>query len=322
MNKVEEAPRLKPPRRWKLASETLRLRMVVALVAMLGLVSLAALYWGLREDAPVPRRKADFPPPPQIDAALAAAENRLKENTQDIPALVQLGILHFQKGKEFYTDAINELEEARDLGALDSRIFYCLGIMYQETGLYPFAMEEYKRYLRNHSGDKEVRMLLAKLLYQQGQFVEAVSEYERLKFSFPKDALIEENLGLSLWGAKLTDRAMESFNQLKTYGPEQARHAEFYLGQIDYGAGRYESALAHLQASLPQGPPSEKWGVQVPPEKIHAALATVYQKLGAFEDAKRGWELVLGLSPKDAKAQAALKELNRRFPPKKQNKKK
>lgn len=266
-----------------------------------------------REAESGPRQRVEFPPPPKLDAALAAAQQKLRENPQDIAALVEMGMLQFQKGRDYFPDAINALEEARDLGALDSRVFYCLGLMYQEAGLPAFAVDEYRRYLRNHSEDKEIRMLLAKLLYQQGRYPEAVSEYERLKFHFPKDSLIEENLGLSLWGAKLTERALESFAALRAYGDDPLRRAEFYMGQIALEQMRVNGALEHLLRSLP--PP----GRELPglaPERIYSALALVYQKLNQPEEARRSWEEVLRRSPADAKASAALKDLNRRFPPK------
>ena len=311
-SKIEEA-RHKPLSVWRLGPPQMRGVLAAALFA--GVFFVGVFYSSFKKRQAFPRRSAEFPTAPRINEAVAAAEAHLKENPQDIAGLAKLGILHFEKGKDFYIEAINELEEARDLGALDSRIFYCLGIMYQETGLYSFAMEEYKRFLRNHPEDKEVRMLLAKLLYQQKQFPEAIEEYERLKFYFPKDSMVEENLGLSLWGNKNTERAIESFNHLKTFGSEQARRAELYLGQVDYDAGQYQRALDHLLLSLPK---EGEQAVGLPLDRVQAALAMTYQKLNKPEDAKLAWEKVLSLAPGDVKAQAALKELNRKFPPKKQ----
>ncbi len=261
-----------------------------------------------------PRRGAAFPSQPQLAAAIAAAQERLKGNPQDIIALTELGTLHFEKGRELYPEAINELEEARSLGSLDPRIFYCLGVMYQELGLYPFALEEYRRFLRNNPEDKEIRMLSAKLLFKQGDFAEAVNEYERLKFQDPSDRLVEENLGLSLWSAKQLDRAEGSFRQLKTMGAEPGKRAEFYLGQISMDRGDFKGALEHLLLSLPGAGAGIDIGL--PLEKVYAALGLAYQKLERPQEAKDAWAKVLGLVPGDAKAQASIKELNRRYPAK------
>jgi tetratricopeptide (TPR) repeat protein len=273
----------------------------------------AAAAFVLRPADSFSRHKIEFQPASKIDSSLAAAQDRLRVDPQDLAALVDLGSLQFQKGKEFYPDAINALEEARDLGALDPRIFYCLGIMYQEVGLYPFALDEYKRYLRHYPNDRDIRMLEAKLLYKQGRYLEAVSEYERLKYRYPKDGLIEENLGLSLWGAKAVDRAAESFNLLKSSKDEnQAKRAEFYLGEIALAQDQAQAALDHFLACRPQAA-SPSFGVA--PYQVDAALAAAYEKLGRSDEAKASWQKVLTESPDDAaskQAKAALRGHPRR----------
>lgn len=275
-------------------------------------ISIAALFTALLfmlREKPLPRRRVDFPPPPQLNAQIASAQERLKANPQDISALVELGTLLFEKGKDSYVDAINDLEEARDLGALDPRVFYCLGIMYQEEGLYPFALTEYQRFLRHYPEDKEIRMLEAKLYYRMGMFPEAVGEYERLKFTNGTDPLIEENLGLSLWGAKLMDRAAGSFGQLKTYGGDYGRRAEFYLGQIALEAGKYQEAADHFAlCGIASGPLPG-----IPDERVYTGLGMAAQKLSRWDEAKAAWEAVLKAAPKDPKAQSALREVNRRL---------
>lgn len=298
--------RLKPVKSpWALAGGWLSARAVAIAAAVSIVVLFGALTFMLR-DKPLPRRHTDFPPPPQAAAQIAAAQERLRSNPQDIVALVELGTLKFEKGKDSYVEAIGDLEEARDLGALDPRIFYCLGIMYQEEGLFPFALTEYKRFLRHYPEDKEVRMLTAKLYYKMGLFPEAVGEYERLKFLDPSNPLVEENLGMSLWGGKLVDRAVGSFSVLKAQGGDYARRAEFYLGQIALEAGKYQEAYDHFVAV----------GVQplagLEPQRAPTGLAMAAQKLGKWEEARAAWETALRAAPGDAKASAALRETTRR----------
>ena len=94
-------------------------------------------------------------------------------------------------------------------------------------------------------------MLAAKIYYRQGNFASAVEEYERLRFAYPKDAVILENLGLSQLEGKLTGRAAESFHQLEAAGGMPARRARFYLGRIAFDEGRFQEALDLMQKSLP-----------------------------------------------------------------------
>lgn len=302
---VEEARLTSVKTPWALAGGWLNVRVMAIGAAVSVAVLFGALTLMLREK-PLPRRHADFPAPPQIASQISAAQERLKVNPQDIAALVELGTLKFEKGKDSYVEAIGDLEEARDLGALDPRIFYCLGIMYQEEGLFPFALTEYKRFLRHYPEDKEVRMLTAKLYYKMGLFQDAVGEYERLKFSDPSDPLVEENLGMSLWGGKLVDRASASFAQLKLQGGDYARRAEFYLGQIALEAAKYQEAYDHFAAAGAGALPG------LEPQRVPTGLAMAAQKLGKWEEAKAAWEAALRAAPGDAKAMAALRDVTRR----------
>lgn len=303
-----EEPRLKAVHSpWKFGWGWLNGRALAGVAGFSVVVLFGVLWWMLR-DTPMPRRRMDFPPPPQLISQIAGAQDRLRANPQDIGALVELGTLLFEKGPDSFVESISVLEEARDLGALDPKIFYCLGIMYQEEGLFPFALNEYKRFLRHYPEDKEVRMMAAKLYYRMGMFPEALSEYERLKYLDPKDPIVEENMGLSLWGGKQMDRALASFGQLKIYGGDFARRAEFYLGQIALEAGKYQEAADHF--ALCGAANAELPGIPV--QRVHTGLAMAYQKLGRWEEAKTSWETVLKADAKDPKAQSALREATRR----------
>lgn len=287
-----------------------RFAAAVALLAIISLVVLWRVFFGLHGLDRGAGGGGDLPVSAERGAAIETLERRLEANPEDIESLVELGVLHFEKGVDHYPDAVNELEGARELGAMDVRIFYCLGIMYQELGLYDFSIAEYRRYLRNKPDDKEIRMLFAKLLYKRKRYGDAVNQYERLRFHFPKDSLVIENLGLSLWGAKLTSRAMETFGSLKDPEWDQAasRRASYYLGQIAYEQSRYQAGLNHLLGCVPGGKEPD-FGIS--PEKIYSSLAMTYQKLGLQEEGRLAWEKVLKYAPEDPKARVALKELER-----------
>ncbi len=301
---VMDDARVKPVRgRWRGAGVWQDTRVLAAAAAVAIGLLFGGLWWSLRVK-PLPRpRAADAPPPPGLDEQLASAQERLKTDPQDIAALVQAGTVLFQKGKDSYIEAIGDLEEARDLGALDARIFYCLGIMYQEEGLFPFALTEYRRFLRHEPENKDIRMLAAKLEYRMGMFSDAVVDYDRLQFASPKDPVVEENLGLSLWGAKQTARAQASFEALKAYGGDFARRAEFYEGQLALEDGRYQDAADHFNRCRAGDVPIP----ELPAERVYTGLAMADQKLALWDDAVSAWQQVLKATPKDLKARAALR---------------
>src|SRR5581483_7003288 len=111
---------------------------------------------------------------------------------------------------DYYPDAINELHDAWNGGSPDVRIFYYSGVMYQQLGLYPKAIEQYQRFLRNRPDDAEVRLLMAKLLYQSGRkedIDEATAQYQQLRKRLPRNPIVAENLALCLKSAKRFDEA-------------------------------------------------------------------------------------------------------------------
>ena len=152
----------------------LRAYIVSAFLALVGVLALAVLIFG---------RKVSVQNPA---LTISQAQLRLKNNPEDLKALVSLGIDYFQQGPHFYPQGINTLEKARSLGALDSRIFYYRGLMYQNLGFYPFALKEYQRYLRNFPDDEDIRQREAKLLFQAGRYNDALAEYQRLSYFSPK----------------------------------------------------------------------------------------------------------------------------------------
>jgi tetratricopeptide (TPR) repeat protein len=275
----------------------------ISLMVVCTILFMVAMAFLLKENRSIAPLSISFSTP-RLDDAIASNQKILKTNSEDLRALTRLGILQFQKGVDFYPQAINEFEEARSLGSLDPRIFYYLGLMYHDLGFYPFAIEQYQRYLRNFPENKDIRQKEAKLLYQAGRYAEASSEYQRLNFRFPKDPVIDENLGLSLWKLKNIDRAADIFQKLETSSPGSVKRDEFYLGEISLDRKDDEGALGHFLKSVPaQG---EDTGIA--PHDIYSSLAAVWQKLGDYSRAKTAWESALSFSPGDLKAKIALKQ--------------
>jgi tetratricopeptide (TPR) repeat protein len=265
-------------------------------------------FWLVSRFEPLP--PSGSAPTARLSREIASAEEKLKTDPENIELLTRAGELHFRAGPADYATAINELEEARDLGSLNPSIFYELGVMYQSEGLYPFALKEYDRYLRHFPHAADVAMRKAKLLFEAGRYEEASDEYADLLRDRPTDAMLKENLALSLWRAKKTDEAKQILSQLQDESrghPEFAR-AEYFLGQMALEAKDYSGAEAAFENCRAAGGVP---GPGVGPADLSRGLAKAYQGLKKYRDAVEQWKLVLASEPKDREAALAIRRYGR-----------
>lgn len=241
-------------------------------------------------------------PPGKLQSRLEAASEALKADPQDIARLVEYGVLRFQEGRSSYPDAVNALEDARNLGSLDPALFYHLGVMYQDLGLFQFAATEYQRYLRHDPKNREVRLLLAKLYYSDGKLPEAIQEYEELLERHPSEPAVLENLALTLWKSGQTDGAE---TLLKGLLPDHlpsspvSRRARYYLGRMAFEAKSHRLALEHYLAAAPQvGGEGASAEIGVPYFEIHAHVARNYEAMKLSQAALSAWERALATAPR------------------------
>ncbi|MBI4802268.1 MAG: hypothetical protein HY796_07055 [Elusimicrobia bacterium] len=191
-----------------------------------------------------PRAQAEFLEARGLERKLSGLKERLRNNSNDIQALFESGLLKFQKGPAGYIAAISDLETARTKGLSDIRTFYYLGRMYQAVGLYDFALQEYERFLNNRPDDFEVRMLMAKLLFAAGKYPQAVREYDNLNGRYPENVLVLENLALSRFKNAQDWRPV--LDALRKLGLEAAFRADYVQAQIAYENKDYASAVPLL----------------------------------------------------------------------------
>lgn len=278
-----------------------------SVIVLGGLGLLLALSF-LKEDAAVyfPRGDSRFLAEARLIKEEAVLSDRVRQNPEDVSSLVHLGILQFQKGRPHTLEAMRHLEQARQMGALDKRIFYYLGLMYQEEGLYPFAVREYERFLVHEPRDLEVRLLLAKLLYQDENVERALFHYEKLRELHPDDPIVLENLALCLLKAGRREPAGEILEKLSGSSGEAASRAHFHLGELAFASGDFAAASAHFSASLPASDPKEP-ASEAETARVYERLAQSYEKLSQKDLARESWEKALAYDKKSSSYQARRK---------------
>ncbi len=281
-------------------------RFSAGLLVLLAFLAVYALFSrpAILSSKSFPRSREQFLPLNQLNEALRQTEEKLASNSEDPKALIERGMLEFQRGRDI--EAIKSFEKARDKGALDVRIFYYLGVMYQSEGLYEFAKKEYLRFLNNKPGDFEVRMLLAKLFFIEGKFSEAVCEYEKVRRNYPDDSMALENLAFSQWKAGLSyEPAIEQLRKTDKLG----RRADYCMGKIAYESKKYQQAIVSLQRIAADPEAVAQAGIEM--TEIFRMLAGSYSGLKLNEFALAAWEKLLGLNPADEEAKTAAAKLKR-----------
>jgi len=241
----------------------------------------------------------------QLDKKIAGVEEALKTNPEDLKALFEAGLLKFRKGPAFYPDAIADLEKARQFGLADERLFYYLGVMYQGVGLYDFACEEYRKFLRNRPGDFEVSMRLAKLYYTALRFAEAVRDYEILQLEYPKNPVVLENLTLARWKNK--QDYSKTLLELKGLGSEAAFRAEYTEGIIAYELKDYSSAGRLLKSALSNA----EYSALIDRARAYWLLGDSAMKLKDNDGAFAAFTELLKLNPSHEEAKSLLARLER-----------
>ena len=103
-----------------------------------------------------------------LEKELKSVNADIAQDAENPKLYLHKALLIYQTGPSGYIESIKNFEKARDLGSLDPRIFYYLGTLYQYEGLYDYSAKEYLRFLNNYPKDKEVRMLLGKLYFKNG----------------------------------------------------------------------------------------------------------------------------------------------------------
>jgi len=279
---------------------------VCVTVTAVALVAAAVFFFARTDDAvpAFPRQQKDFLSGPALDNALSANSRALELDPEDEKAMLERGVLLYQQGPTAYLDAIKALEAARDLGALDARLFYYLGVMYQYEGLYEYAAREYQRFLNNVPHDMETRLLLGKLYFQSGEYDRALAQFDAVLSTGADDEIALENAALTLIKLGKTDRFRAVEAKLRGLGRPAAARAAYVAGVKAYSDGSYAEALERISeaeknldgAVLPEIGDGEFTRI-----KARALLA-----LEKYEESAEVWKDLLAKLPGDEEAKREL----------------
>lgn len=154
------------------------------------------------------RQSADFRPAPTLAAAKAVSLALIAEHPDTISAYVDLAIACFEGGAWRLCEGPGiPGTGARDLGALDERLFYYAGVMGPGAGPHGLRLcPNTKNFSRRHPDDLETRLRLANLFYRMEELDKSIEAYRLVLVGQPNDPLVSYNLAMAFRGTKKIGR--------------------------------------------------------------------------------------------------------------------
>ncbi|OGR87403.1 MAG: hypothetical protein A3A86_00225 [Elusimicrobia bacterium RIFCSPLOWO2_01_FULL_60_11] len=271
-----------------------------AVLSLLG----ASAYLYTRSRGPFfPRMGAADIPPRKLENIIKRTDAALEKNPSDLAALVDRGVAHFHMGPEFYDESHDELSEAWRNGAFDKRVFYYLGVLYENLSIFEEADKQYRRFLNHEPEDREIRMRLARLEFRLGNWEEAIEQYHKLVQKDPKDVTSLINLGLAYQSRYKTESSKKgkdrkSDDELKgllyqavanlegaaALNPELSKGIYLALADAYASSGAWDKAAPAAETELSKHPAENE-------KEVYSLLAQAYKKLNRKEDLQRVLDL-------------------------------
>lgn len=240
-----------------------------------------------------------------LAAAKAASLSVLSARPDDITAHVDLAIASFEGGSGEYVKGLEYLERARDLGALDDRLFYYAGVMYEAQNLADYAVSEYEKYLRWHPDDLETRLRLANVFYRLDELDKSIEAYRLVLAGKPNDPLVSYNLAMAHRDKKNWREGREALKPFLDFGIPLPVGGHKLLGDLTRGAGDPQQALAEYE---------KERAVSGDSADLASGMAHAAESLGRSDLAIERWNKVLELDPANREARARLRKLKQPVP--------
>lgn len=274
-------------------------------------LGVAVCFWTVRQypspppPLPFPRHISECRPQAVLAASRAASLAVLADRPDDISAHVDLVLACYEGGPTEYVKGLEYLEHARDLGALDERLFYYAGVMYETEGLSEYAVPEYERYLRRHPEDLETRLRLANLFYKMGELDKSIEAYRFVLAQKPNDLLVSYNLAFVFREKKSW---AEGLSSLKPFFDSQKPFpvgGHKLLGDLYLGSGDAQRAMGEFEREQARSGENAD---------LASSMAQAAESLGQKDVAVLCWNKVMAFDPANREARAHLRKLKQPVP--------
>ncbi|MDX6461775.1 MAG: eukaryotic-like serine/threonine-protein kinase, partial [Acidobacteriaceae bacterium] len=145
--------------------------------------------------------------PAAIALARANAETALAMDPNLVPARMALASALAQTGDQ--TSALREMKRALAVDPANPQTLTWLGGLYDRLNRWQSAEDSYRRALQLRPNNWVAHNELAMLLYTQGKYLHALSEFRTAALAIPKDVLTQTNVGIMYLILGRTQEAIE-----------------------------------------------------------------------------------------------------------------
>ena len=295
------------------------------LFAVLALILTSAYFYFHSEDPFFPRLGSPPVSTAKLEKILEESALVLEKNPKNLSALVDQGVANFLMGPEHYAESLNALTEAWRGGAFDERIFYYLGILYENLSIFDEAEKQYLRFLNHEPEDREVRLRLARLSFRMGKWRESITQYQKLIDKNPMDVTSLVNLGLACQLrhktessekgkrrksdaeiANLLDRGIQNLESAAALDPNLPKGIYLALSQMYASKGLWDKALAAAQTELAKYPGEKD-------KECYAILAQAHEKLDQKENLLETYQKWGKIDPKNSSLPHKIRRLKKQL---------
>jgi len=223
--------------------------------------------------------------------------------------------------KEFYKEAIQELNTAIELGFDFADVYYFLGLSYYNTDDFQKCIENLERSLKVNPKDIDASFQLANAYHKVNYIDKAIERYRNVITVRPDHLLAHYNLGNSYLKLGKTNKAESHYRNALHISPDYIdakialgrvflernenkeaenifseilednlgiSQAKYYLGRSFFKQGKYQKAINNLSMASQEGPYYL--------DSLYC-LGLSYKAIGKNEDARKSFESVLSIKP-------------------------
>ncbi len=235
----------------------------------------------------------DYHKPESVDSAIAVFNRALGRDPSYVLAYAGLGQAYWHKYEETHDQrwvgrASQACRKAAELGRELANGHTCIGVVYNGTGRYEQAAEEFQRASELDPNSDDALRGLGLADERLGRLADAENKYQRAISLHPNYWADYNWLGSFYYTQARYEDAAKMFSQVVALAPDSERGYS-NLGGVYLNLGRYTDAIPLFERSVTIRPTAD----------AYSNLATAYFFQQRFAEAARTYEQAVKLNPVD-----------------------